>query len=108
MTYEEYIRREVAEEILDLINRVCFSRGFRDYRIKYGSKGEIDLIKSTIEKRYLTNEKHRCGNCRHFIPDDEIGHYCDFHTTNAGEECSGACYMTENDFCSKWEKEVES
>lgn len=44
--------RRVAREILNIIEMICFSKEYKDYRISYGSKGEIDLIISTIKDKY--------------------------------------------------------
>ena len=41
--------RRVAREILNIIEAICFSEEYKDYRISYGSKGEIDLIICTIK-----------------------------------------------------------
>ena len=44
--------RRVAREILNIIEAICFSEEYREYRVNYGSKGEIDLIISTIKDKY--------------------------------------------------------
>ena len=46
------IEQRVAGEILDIIDEVCFSEEYREYRINYGSKGERDLVISKIKERY--------------------------------------------------------
>lgn len=49
---EECIKRRVAREILNIIERICFSEEFKEYRINYGSNGERDLILKTIKDNY--------------------------------------------------------
>ena len=44
--------RRVATDILRIIDRVCFSEGYRDFRVGWGSKGQRDLIISTIQDKY--------------------------------------------------------
>lgn len=44
--------RRVAREILNIIEMVCFSEEYKEYRINYGSKGEIDLIINIIKNNY--------------------------------------------------------
>jgi len=44
--------RRVAREILNIIEMICFSKEYREYRINYGSKGQIELILSTIKDKY--------------------------------------------------------
>jgi hypothetical protein len=44
--------RRVAREILNIIEAICFSEEYKEYRINYGSKGEIDLIICTIKDKY--------------------------------------------------------
>lgn len=46
------VKKRVAGEILDIIDEVCFSEAYREYRSNYGSRGERDLIISTIKERY--------------------------------------------------------
>jgi hypothetical protein len=49
VTYEE---KRVAREILSMIEQVCFSDEYRDYRVGYGSKGQRDLIIHMIKDTY--------------------------------------------------------
>ena len=49
---EEVIRKRVAREILSMIETVCFSEEFSEYRINNGSNGERDLIIENIKKVY--------------------------------------------------------
>lgn len=44
--------RRVAIDILRIIDQVCFSEEYRDFRIGWGSKGERDLIIRTIQDKY--------------------------------------------------------
>lgn len=49
---ENVIRKRVAREILSMIETVCFSDEFREYRVNNGSNGERDLIIDNIKKTY--------------------------------------------------------
>ncbi|MBC5744707.1 hypothetical protein FMM74_014245 [Lachnospiraceae bacterium MD308] len=49
---ENVIRKRVAREILSMIETVCFSEEFNEYRINKGSNGERDLIIENIKKTY--------------------------------------------------------
>ena len=44
--------RRVATDILRIIDLVCFSEEYRDFRVGYGSKGQCDLIIRTIQDKY--------------------------------------------------------
>ena len=48
----ESFKKLVASEILSMIEQICFSDEYREYRVNYGSKGERDLIISSIKERY--------------------------------------------------------
>lgn len=52
MDNEEVIEKRVAREILTMIEAVCFSEEFCEYRINNGSNGERDLIIENIKKTY--------------------------------------------------------
>lgn len=52
MINEEIIRKRVAREILSIIEKICFSDEFKEYRINQGSNGERDLIIKLIKERY--------------------------------------------------------
>lgn len=52
MNNEEIIRKKVAREILSMIENVCFSEEFRDYRVNKGSNGTRDLIMDNIKNTY--------------------------------------------------------
>lgn len=49
---ENVIRKSVAREILSMIETVCFSDEFSEYRVNNGSNGERDLIIDNIKKTY--------------------------------------------------------
>ena len=49
---ENVIKKRVAREILSMIETVCFSEEFREYRVNNGSNGERDLIIKNIKKTY--------------------------------------------------------
>lgn len=52
MNGEEVIKKRVAKEILSMIETVCFSDEFKEYRINNGSNGERDLIIENIKNIY--------------------------------------------------------
>lgn len=49
---ENVIRKRVAREILSMIETVCFSDEFKEYRVNNGSNGQRDLIMDNIKKTY--------------------------------------------------------
>lgn len=49
---EKIVKKRVAREILSMIETVCFSEEFREYRINQGSNGTRDLIMDNIKKTY--------------------------------------------------------
>lgn len=53
MTEEELIEKRVAIEILTIIESICFSEAYKDFRINQGSNGQRDLIISKIKEIYL-------------------------------------------------------
>lgn len=53
MTDIEIGERQAARDILSFIELVCFSEEYMQYRVKYGSNGQRDLIIDTIKERYL-------------------------------------------------------
>ena len=55
MTDKELYSRITARKILSMIEHICFSEEFREYRINYGSNGTRDLIIKTIKKYYDIN-----------------------------------------------------
>ena len=46
------IEKRVAREILSIIENICFSDEFREYRVNQGNNGTRDLIIKTIQERY--------------------------------------------------------
>lgn len=52
MNNEDVIRKRVAREILSMIETVCFSEEFREYRVNKGSNGTRDLIMNNIKNTY--------------------------------------------------------
>lgn len=48
----------------------------------------------------------RCKNCKHYVTDDIIPNYCNYHTNKVGF-CDDAVYMSENDYCSYGEERIE-
>lgn len=53
MNEKELIQREVAKEILTIIEQVCFSEEYSNFRIDNGSNGERNLIIKMIKEQYL-------------------------------------------------------
>lgn len=53
MAEKELIERKIAREILTMIETICFSDEYSDFRINNGSNGERDLIISKIKEKYL-------------------------------------------------------
>nr|DAP71901.1 MAG TPA: hypothetical protein [Caudoviricetes sp.] len=53
MTEKELIERRVAREILTMIESICFSEEYSDFRIDRGSNGQRDLIIAKIKEQYL-------------------------------------------------------
>lgn len=49
---DNVIEKRVAREILSMIETVCFSKEFSEYRINNGSNGVKDLIIENIKKTY--------------------------------------------------------
>ena len=52
MKQEEVVAKRVAREILSIIEEICFSDEYREFRIDYGTNGQRDLILATIKKKY--------------------------------------------------------
>ncbi len=44
--------KRVAREILSIIEKICFSDEFSEYRVNNGSNGERGLIIESIKERY--------------------------------------------------------
>ena len=49
---EKCTEKRVAREILSVIEKICFSDEFREYRINNGNNGQRDLIIKSIKERY--------------------------------------------------------
>lgn len=49
---EVIIEKRVAREILSMIEEICFSKKFCEYRYKHGSNGQRDLIITNIKEKY--------------------------------------------------------
>lgn len=49
---EIIIEKRVAREILSMIEEICFSKKFFEYRCNYGSNGQRDLIILNIKEKY--------------------------------------------------------
>lgn len=52
MKSEDIIKKKVAREILSMIEKICFSEEFMEYRVNNGSNGQRDLIIENIKKIY--------------------------------------------------------
>lgn len=52
MNSEDIVKKKVAREILSMIETICFSEEFREYRVDNGSNGQRDLIIENIKKTY--------------------------------------------------------
>lgn len=44
--------RKAAREILSLIEEICFSEEYTDFRINKGSNGQRDLIIAKVKEKY--------------------------------------------------------
>lgn len=53
MTDTELTEKRVAREVLIMIEEICFSEQYKDFRINNGSNGQRDLIISRIKEMYL-------------------------------------------------------
>ena len=49
---EVIIEKRVAREILSMIEEICFSKKFSEYRCNNGSNGQRDLIIMNIKEKY--------------------------------------------------------
>lgn len=49
---KEVVKKRTAREILSMIETVCFSEEFSEYRVNNGGNGERDLIIENIKKTY--------------------------------------------------------
>ena len=46
------IEKRVARQILNIIENICFSDNWKEYRVNYGSNGQRDKILETIKRYY--------------------------------------------------------
>lgn len=53
MTDKVLTERRVAREVLTMIEEICFSEEYRDFRVNNGSNGQRDLIITRINEKYL-------------------------------------------------------
>jgi hypothetical protein len=53
MTEKELTEKRVAREILTMIESICFSKEYSEFRVNQGSNGQRDLIIAKIKKQYL-------------------------------------------------------
>ena len=49
---EERVSKKTAREILSMIELICFSKEYLEYRINRGSNGTRDLIIENIKQKY--------------------------------------------------------
>lgn len=52
MDNDTIIKKRTAREILSMIELVCFSDEYREYRIDNGSNGQRDIIIKMIKNNY--------------------------------------------------------
>ena len=56
MTDKEIYQKQVARDILSLIEEICFSNKYLNFRVSHGSNGQRDLIIHSIKDKYLKEE----------------------------------------------------
>lgn len=49
---EDLIEKRTARRILSMIEEICFSEKYKEYRIDYGSNGTRDLVIGKIREMY--------------------------------------------------------
>ena len=49
---KELFQRQAARDILSVIEEVCFSKAYIEFRANNGSKGQIDFIIDYIKLKY--------------------------------------------------------
>ena len=49
---EIIVEKRVAREILSIIEEICFSEKYFQYRVDYGTNGRRDLIIANIKEKY--------------------------------------------------------
>ena len=52
MEDKELFQRQAARDILSMIEEICFSKKWIDYRVNYGSNGQRDYIIHYIKRKY--------------------------------------------------------
>lgn len=52
MNNDECIRKRTAREILSVIEKICFSEEYKEFRISQGSNGQRNLIIQRIKEEY--------------------------------------------------------
>lgn len=52
MIDKEIYQRVTAREILNIIEEVCFSKHYLEFRVNEGSNGQRDLIIRLIKEKY--------------------------------------------------------
>lgn len=56
MTDKEIYQKQAARDILSMIEEVCFSKNFLEFRVGYGSNGQRDYIINYIKRKYLKDD----------------------------------------------------
>ena len=56
MTDKEIYQKKTARDILSMIEEVCFSKNFIEFRVSYGSNGQRDYIINYIKRKYLKDD----------------------------------------------------
>ena len=52
MEDKELFQRQAARDILSMIEEICFSKKWIDYRVNYGSNGQRGYIIHYIKRKY--------------------------------------------------------
>lgn len=93
MTYREY-EDKIAQLRWERDLAIQQLKG--DYGVGLGEVKDPDIVKVV-----------HCKDCKHYVTDDIIPNYCNYHTNKVGF-CDDAVYMGEYDFCSCGEEEKEN
>lgn len=56
MTDKEIYQKQAARDILSMIEEVCFSKNFIEFRVNYGSNGQRNYIINYIKRKYLKDD----------------------------------------------------
>ena len=62
IAHDELVERQVASDILSMINMIFFSEEYLEYRCNYGSNGARDLLIELIKERYGVNRGYSHEN----------------------------------------------